>query len=184
MKVKEEFLSCPKCKKEYINYDIEGKVKIYVCPDCNISLVPTEDVECFNDEEYIGENNTIVEDDDFNIYIDVHTEVEKFLDYNKNGKVVLVPKIEKVHDSNYDIEESDYYYIVGYLYIIGYTNKNKECIIGKAKINSTYGGNDKYKKDFIKNDLEYILKYRSEQIYKSINQSIKKKVSLRRRLKK
>lgn len=184
MKVKEEFLSCPKCKKEYINYDIEGKVKIYVCPDCNISLVPTEDVECFNDEEYIGENNTIVEDDDFNIYIDVHTEVEKFLDYNKNGKVVLVPKIEKVHDSNYDIEESDYYYIVGYLYIIGYTNKNKECIIGKAKINSTYGGNDKYKKDFIKNDLEYILKYRSELIYKTINQSIKKKVSLRRRLKK
>ena len=138
MKVKEEYLSCPKCKKEYINYDIEGKEKIYVCPDCNLSLVPTEDVDYFIDGEYIGENNTIIEEDDFNIYIDVQSAVEKFLEYNKNGKVVLVPKIEKVHDSNYDIEGSDYYYIIGYLYIMGYTDSNKECVIGKAKILNLY----------------------------------------------
>lgn len=183
MKVREEHLSCPKCKKEFINYNLPDSTRIDNCPDCAMYLLPSEDVEYFDNEEYIGTGQIIEEEDTYNIYLDVQTDISKFLEYNPKGKIILVPKIEKVHDSKYDVEEKDYYYLVGYLYIIGHTDSKRECLISKAKINWTYGDITDSKKKFIKEDLEYILKYRSELIYKSIDKEIKSKVSLRKRVK-
>lgn len=182
MKVREEHLACPKCKKEFINHYLPGENVIDICPDCNKYLYPKEDVDYFDNEEYIGSGQRIEEEDSYNIYLDVQTNISKFLEYNTKGKVILVPKIEKVHDTNYDIDE-DYYYLIGYLYLMGYTDSNRECLISKAKINWTYGDTSNSKKKFIKEDLEYVLKYRSELIYKSINKDIKSKVSLRKRVK-
>ena len=165
---REVYLECPRCHRSYINEPI-------ICPYCNINLALSEEVDEYDENgDYIGTDELIELRDPLHLYNTVKYIAEKFIE-RTNGKVELIPSIEKVHDDRYDKDETDYYYIVGYINLVGISDNRYN--IGKIKVNETYNNDDTRK--YIKSDLEYILKYKTNLAYKGISRKYKLKVKVK-----